>query len=361
VAIKRIHPAFAQQDRFVQRFIREAQVLCRMTHPNIVSVLGFERDTEGQLFLVMEHVDGVNLDKLVKSGRLPHALIVFIVAEILSGLGHAHHLPADTGQLGVVHRDLSPHNILLSWEGAVKVADFGLAKFRKASHASASLDLQGKVAFMSPEQARGEPLDGRSDLFSVGVMLWEMLTGERLRLCEHDGTAATLWRVLSETIIRPGLIRPVAPDLEAVVMRLLERDPARRYPNAEAAREALLDCADAPKLDRTELKRILGERFPEAQARRTPPMVRPPGGAAPRLPGERATLRHRRWAVIAVIACAFMAVGVGALAGLIATRVHSSAGLARSSVSAASSDASRLADSGPGPAARPSTAAEGAR
>jgi serine/threonine-protein kinase len=355
VAIKRIHPALAHEDRFVQMFIREAQVMCKLTHPNIVSLWGFERDTAGQLFLVMEYVDGVDLDKLLDSGRLPHSVIIFLVAEILSGLGHAHHLPTGDGPLGVVHRDLSPHNILLSWYGAVKVADFGLAKFRTAREVSASVDLQGKPAFMSPEQACGRSLDGRSDLFTVGIMLWEMLTGERLFSREQDGQMATLWRVTGETIIRPGLVRPVAADLEAVVMRLLERDLRRRYPSAEVARESLLACADASKLARVELERILAERFPEALARRALPPVRTPvleprrhTETVLKVRRERAALRRRRWAVIAVVACAFLAVSVGTLAGLIATRVHSAPGFARPSVSAASSGPSSLEGSRPG-------------
>jgi serine/threonine-protein kinase len=323
VAIKRVRPEFAQQVEFVQMFIREAQLLSQLAHPNIVSVLGFERDVDGQLFLIMEHIDGVDLNALIDSGPLPHAVIVFIVAEMLSGLGYAHHLPEGKIGRGIVHRDLSPHNVLLSWEGAVKVADFGLAKLRHASHTSASRVLRGKPAFTSPEQANGRPLDGRSDLFSVGIMLWEMLTGRRLFWRDYEGATATICRVLTSSIPRPSSIRQVAPDLEAVVMRLLEQDPAHRYPSAEAARVALMSCDDAFAFGRIELERVLVKRFPAALARRAPPPMttadselRVRAEAAP----HRARARWRRWAVLATVAIVLAGVGIGIAAGLIATR-----------------------------------------
>jgi eukaryotic-like serine/threonine-protein kinase len=146
VAIKRILPALAQHAPFVELFVQEAHAIGRMSHPNIVSVLDFERDPAGQLLLVLEFVDGVDLNQLVKSGALPHAVVIFLVTEILNGLSYAHGLPMG----GIVHRDLSPHNILLSWDGAVKVADFGLAKPRDASQTAP----QGKFAFMSPRAGR---------------------------------------------------------------------------------------------------------------------------------------------------------------------------------------------------------------
>ena len=115
------------------------------------------------------------------SGLLPIPLVIFVISEVLRGLGHAHDLPMSTSTLrGIVHRDVSPHNVLLSWDGAVKVSDFGIAKAREASAATASVLIKGKPAYMSPEQANGEQLDGRSDLFAVGIMLWEMLVGRRL-------------------------------------------------------------------------------------------------------------------------------------------------------------------------------------
>jgi serine/threonine-protein kinase len=320
VAIKRILPALVQQAPFVELFVQEAHAIARMSHPNIVSVLDFERDPAGQLLLVLEFVDGVDLNQLLKSGPLPHAVVIFLVTEILNGLSYAHGLP--TG--GIVHRDLSPHNILLSWDGAVKVADFGLAKPRDASQAAP----QGKYAFMSPEQIEGKALDGRSDLFSVGVMLWEMLVGERLFGHGQQDAKATSWRVLNQTIARPSSVRPVASDLEAVTMKFLERDPARRYPTAEGAFAALTRCEDASIQGRADLVRLLTERFPRrltpALARRR--LRRHTKTAPPHL-GEQTP--PRRWPVVlAVVASICGAAAVGVFVGL-ATRGHRSAEVAK--------------------------------
>src|SRR5690606_7266145 len=131
--------------------------------------------------LVMELVDGIDLASLLRTGALPLPVALFVTCEVLRGLGHAHDLPASEDSVrGLVHRDVSPSDVLIGWDGAVKVSDFGLAKARATTEASASLWVKGKPAYISPEQARGAALDGRSDLFSVGVMLWEMICGARL-------------------------------------------------------------------------------------------------------------------------------------------------------------------------------------
>jgi serine/threonine protein kinase len=261
VAIKRVLPGYSDNPSFAQMFVAEAQISSRLQHPNIVSVLDFDRDAEGRLFLVMELVDGRDLDALCASGPLPYPVVIFVISEVLRGLGHAHDLPGGHELRGIVHRDVSPHNVLLSWEGAVKVSDFGIAKARQASEATASVFIKGKPAYMSPEQANGQPLDGRSDLFAVGVMLWEMLTGRRLFVGED--TRATLASVLFGQIPRPRSVRSDVPkDLEKVVMKLLERDLPARYATAEQAIHDLLECNAAPKNGREQLTRLLAERFP---------------------------------------------------------------------------------------------------
>jgi hypothetical protein len=261
VAIKRVLPGFSDNPTFAQMFVAEAQISSRLVHPNIVSVLDFDRDAEGRLFLVMELVEGRDMDALVSTGPVPAPLVIFLISEVLRGLGYAHDLPVGNEVRGVVHRDVSPHNVLLSWEGAVKVSDFGIAKARAASEATASVFIKGKPAYMSPEQANGQPLDGRSDLFAVGVMLWEMLVGRRLFVGED--TRATLAAVLFGQIPRPRSLRPDIPkDLERIVMKLLERDMPARYSSGEAAVADLLDCADAPKDGRALLVKTLAERFP---------------------------------------------------------------------------------------------------
>jgi serine/threonine protein kinase len=316
VAIKRILPGLAQEQHYAGMFVQEAHVGSRLSHPNIVSVLDFERAADGQLLLVLEFVDGVDLAKLLEGGPLPIASALFVVSEILCGLAYAHNLPMGKTMLGVVHRDLSPHNILLSWEGAVKIADFGLAKPRDGRQASASLVPQGKYAFMSPEQIGGHALDGRSDLFSVGALLWEMLTGERL--FGRDDAHDTIWRVLDQTIPRPSSLRFVPPDIDAVVMKLLKRSAGRRYRTAEAALAALMQCDDVSSVrGRFELAQVLAERFPkETLARR----ARPVASVSPALQRFTKTSRRRPqrravrwWPAIALVAALCVALAAAAL------------------------------------------------
>jgi serine/threonine-protein kinase len=286
VAIKRVLPGFSENPAFGKMFIDEARISSRLVHPNIVSVVDFDRDADGRLYLVMELVEGKDLDELGSSGPLPVPVVIYVIGEVLRGLGHAHDLPvdADSHMRGIVHRDVSPHNVLLSWEGSVKVSDFGIAKARSASSATASEFIKGKPAYMSPEQANGESLDGRSDLFAVGVMLWELLLGRRLFVGED--TRATLAAVLFGQIPRPRSLRSDIPkDLERVTMKLLERALPARYPTAEAAIHDLLECAAAPKDGRELLKRTLAERFPQQAPVRHSVMASrggtPPHGAPP--------------------------------------------------------------------------------
>jgi serine/threonine protein kinase len=260
VAIKRVLPGYSDNEAFARMFVAEAQITSQLVHPNIVSVIDFDRDPENRLFLVMELVEGKDLDALGATGILPFPVLIFIMAEVLRGLGHAHDLPVGNESRGVVHRDISPHNVLLSWTGMVKVSDFGIAKARSASEATASEFIKGKPAYMSPEQANGQRLDGRSDLFAVGVMLWEMMVGRRLFVAED--TRATLAAVLFGQIPRPRSLRGDIPkDLERVCMKMLERDLPMRYATAEAALHDLLECADAPKAGRELLVATLAERF----------------------------------------------------------------------------------------------------
>jgi serine/threonine-protein kinase len=219
VAIKRVLPHFAGHPEFAALFVREAQLCAQLQHPNVVSVLDFERDAERGLFLVMELVEGKDLSQLLAAGRVPISLAIFLAVEVLRGLGYAHHL--DLGEIaGLVHRDVSPQNVLLSWDGGVKVSDFGIAKARAATLASESVVVKGKVSYMSPEQANGQPLDGRSDLFAIGIMLWEMLTGRSL--FQRGTSQEMLAAVFFSAIASPASLRPEIPeDVSRVVMRLL--------------------------------------------------------------------------------------------------------------------------------------------
>ncbi|HSS01887.1 MAG TPA: serine/threonine-protein kinase [Kofleriaceae bacterium] len=269
VAIKRVLPGLSQVPTFAAMFVAEARIASRLSHPNIVSVLDLSRDLDGRLLLVMEYVDGKDLASLLESGPIAPSLAIFIAVEMLRGLGYAHDL-ADpgAGMRGVVHRDVSPQNLLLSFEGAVKVSDFGLAKAREASQSVRSDTVRGKPSYMAPEQLGGEPLDGRADLYAVGVMLWEMLAHRSL----FAGTTREIMgQVMFREILVPSSVRAgVPPDLEAVAMTLLARDREDRYPTAEAAIAALLACVDAPRDGRGELVQALAERFPDVAGVRAP-------------------------------------------------------------------------------------------
>lgn len=270
VAVKRVLPGFSSVPQFASMFVQEAKLASHLDHPNIVSVLDFDRDEEGRLFLAMEYIEGRDLAAVAASGRLPFFAIIFIISEALRGLGYAHNIPTANGPLGLVHRDVSPQNVLISWEGAVKVSDFGIAKARDASQATASTMIKGKPQYMSPEQANGEALDGRSDLFAIGIMMWELLTGRRLF---EGSTHETLARIVLGNVSPPSSVSPDVPhDLESVTMRLLARDRNQRYANANAVIEDLYRCSYAPRDGRSELARLLAERFPDAIAAR---MCRP--------------------------------------------------------------------------------------
>jgi serine/threonine-protein kinase len=275
VAIKRILSGYSGHARFREMFATEARLSASLRHSNVVSVLDFDEDEAGGLFLVMEYVDGIDLDGLVRTGLLPLPVALFVTGEILRGLAYAHELPRpEDGLLGLVHRDVSPQNVLLSWDGAVQVSDFGIAKARAATQASASASIKGKPAYMSPEQARGLALDGRSDVFAVGIMLWEMLSGEMLFYDPTD-VGATLAAVIFRDAPPPSSRgrRPVPGDVEHVTMQMLRRSREERY-TAAAALAALSECADYPRRGREALAAILAERLPARAPR--PGEARPP-------------------------------------------------------------------------------------
>jgi len=276
VAIKRVLAGLSQVPAFATMFVAEAQIVSQLSHPNIVSVLDFSRDLEDRLFLVMEYVDGKDLASLLHAGPITPSLAIFILVEMLRGLGYAHELPDPVSDArGVVHRDVSPQNLLLSYEGAVKLSDFGLAKARDASEGVWSETVRGKPSYMSPEQVSGEVLDGRTDLYAVGVMLWEMLAHRPLFVGTSKEIIA---QVMYNGITAPsGIASNVPADLEAVAMKLLARDRNDRFSTADVTIDALLRCKDAPRDGRGELVQALSERFPRSltEAAGAPP----PGGA----------------------------------------------------------------------------------
>jgi serine/threonine protein kinase len=276
IAIKQIHPEHSRDPKLREQFVTEARLGSHLRHANIVRVLDFDEDEAGALFLVMEHVDGVELDVLARTGRLPLPMALFIAGEILRGLSYVHDLPVrdlpvGEGVLGLVHRDVSPHNVLLSWDGGVQLSDFGIAKARTAPLASAS-SARGKDGYMSPEQADGLPLDGRSDVFSVGVVLWEMLHGEPLAHAP-DELAMTTGQSASAREPRPAAWPQgshLPRDAAAVLSQMLQSRPEDRC-TAAAALAAVAACADFPAMGRDALAALLCDRFPDLAPTRGQP------------------------------------------------------------------------------------------
>ena len=192
VAIKRILPSLLKDDRFVRMFLDEARLSLHLSHANIVSVFDIGKSSS-TYFIVMEYIEGTNLKFILqylsrRRAAMPVHMAVWIVNEILKGLDYAHNLSdPETGRpFGIVHRDISPPNILASWNGEVKLTDFGLAKATTQLESTDPGVVKGKFSYLSPEAASGLEVDHRADLFAVGILAWEMLTGRRLFLGESD-------------------------------------------------------------------------------------------------------------------------------------------------------------------------------
>jgi len=235
VAIKRLHAQFARDPDFVRMFLDEARLAARITHPNVVQTLDLVEGAD-EVFLVMDYVRGLTLASLSrtlrrKGARIPAPIAVGILVGVLEGLHAAHEAKDDMGErLDLIHRDVSPQNILVGTDGVARLLDFGVAKAAGRSQSTRDGLLKGKLAYMAPEQANGLPLSRRTDLFAASVVLWEMLTGRRL--FHGDNDLDSLRRVLSQDLLPPGSIVGLPQELDRVVMKGLERDPSRRYATA---------------------------------------------------------------------------------------------------------------------------------
>jgi len=238
VAIKRILPHLSQDRRFVELLIAEAKVLSLLKHRNIVQIFDVGLGDDGKYFLVMEFVDGKDIGAVQralesKRRRIPFDLVLHIGAEICEALEHAHVSRGPDGKpMSLVHRDVSPSNVLLSRAGEIKLTDFGIAK-RAEQEATQGGAVRGKFAYISPEQARNEHLDPRSDVFSVGILMWELLCNRRL-FSQLDDMAA-LRAVRDANVPRPSEIDSrLPPEIDAIMMSALSRDKTRRYATAGA-------------------------------------------------------------------------------------------------------------------------------
>ncbi len=237
VAIKRILPDLAEDERFVKMLLTEARIHSALSHRNIVQIHDLGISEDGQYFIVLEYVEGYDLriitEQLTAVGEIiPEALSLHIASELAQGLHFAHDLRGPDGQpMGLVHRDVTPSNVLISFAGEVKLSDFGLAKRRHDRSVVGSL--KGNLSYMSPEQAMQAPLDRRTDIFSLGAVLFEMLTGRRLREITNEVAA---WSLVASGVIPSA--RQIRPDLPVAIERLLDRalaaDPAQRFPDAAA-------------------------------------------------------------------------------------------------------------------------------
>ncbi|MET0790273.1 MAG: serine/threonine-protein kinase [Polyangiaceae bacterium] len=244
VAMKRLHPHLAGEKEFVEMFLDEARIAARIHHPNVVPILEVGASQAGY-FLVMEYIEGDTLARLLaraatRGKRLPVGIALRIALDMLAGLHAAHELRDDTGEpVHLVHRDVSPQNVLVGVDGIARITDFGVARAASRLSATRVGQLKGKIAYMAPEQAAGEEsLDRRADGFAAGIVIWEELAAKRLFKAENE--AATLSRVMTEpvpplTVIVPGL----SPALSAVVMRALERAPNARFSTCAQFADAL--------------------------------------------------------------------------------------------------------------------------
>ena len=244
VVLKKVLPHLASNPQFIDMFLDEARIASLLDHPNVVRIYEVARSGT-EYFLAMELVQGKSLSALLRKSHESEAgelieprIAAFIVAQAAAGLYHAHNLTDPLGNsLGLVHRDVSPQNILISFEGSVKVIDFGIARALGRISETQTGGMKGKFGYMSPEQARGEDVDLRTDIFALGVVLWEAVTGRRLFQREND--LATMRALVYEPIPKPSTVAAVSADLEGIIMRALARNPKLRFQTSRDMGSAL--------------------------------------------------------------------------------------------------------------------------
>ncbi len=300
VAVKILHPHLAQDESFVRRFRAEAIAVARLAHPSIVSVYDTLTD-DGVNAIVMELVTGTTMRAdLDQHGPLQLTAVLAIGTQVADALGAAH-------ASGLVHRDVKPANILLSADGRVLVADFGIAKAAEGADLTGDGSMVGTAKYLAPEQVEGGPVDGRTDLYALGVVLYEALTGTPPFTADTDASTA-LARLHRDPVPLRQLRPQIPPAVEQVVLRALARRPADRFPDAAAMRRALLaagaDPSKAPAAAQAAVAADTGER--PAERRPAPPLAAPSHGPHPA--GSRA---RRRWPWVALVLLVLAGVGVG--------------------------------------------------
>ncbi len=264
VVLKRVLPHFNENQQFIRMFIDEARIAARLDHPNIVRTYEFG-ELDGQFYTVMEYLPGEDLRSVLRKLSMtkqwmPVHVAVGIVMQICAGLGFAHELTDTSGHpLDLVHRDVNPANIIITYGGEVKIIDFGVAKTNTTATVTGTI--KGKIAYMPPEQVLARGVDQRSDIFSAGVVLWELLTGRRLFGRPTD--AATLYAIMNDPVSPPSRYRPDVPrELDAIVMRALSRAPDDRHSTAQELSAALEHfMATQPKFDSRIVAAMVEELF----------------------------------------------------------------------------------------------------
>jgi serine/threonine protein kinase len=238
LVIKRILPHLAEDPDFVRAFVDEAKILGMLNHPNVVGVYDFGED-EGRHYLALEFLDGPSVATIVdRATRLwapiPAGIVAYVGKEICNGLSVVHNARDPQGApLGLVHRDVTPSNVMTTLNGGVKLLDFGVAKIAGSDQVTQHGRLKGKPGYFAPEQIAGSPIDGRVDLFALGVLLHEMLCLRHLFHREGEGIASTIYRIMQMEIPEPASIRTDAPaDLDRIIMKALAREPDERYASA---------------------------------------------------------------------------------------------------------------------------------
>jgi len=302
LVIKRILPHLAADPNFVAMFIDEAKLTAQLTHPKIVQILDFG-DVDGQYFTALEYVEGFDALGLLRTAaqkrlHLPKNLAIFIVNEVLEALDYAHNARDMEGRpMQIVHRDISPSNIFISKRGDVKLGDFGIAHAQRRESKTQAGTLKGKYGYMSPEQVVGRPIDARSDLFAVGVVLAELLTGRRLFTAAND--LDVLLKVRDAKLDRLDKYgADLLPALDRIVRRALKKDPAERHQSAAELHDDLADYlfATGQRVGPSDLRAFSSTLFgtdpgasgaPPVAARRPEGAAAPQGGnaAVPRTPG----------------------------------------------------------------------------
>ncbi len=250
VAIKKLHDHVARDPKFVAMLLDEARLVALVRHPNVVPTLEIV-EGDDTLAVVMEYVAGESLERLVdllasRGERLPQAIAAYVVAQLLQGLHAAHEAVDSSGvALEIVHRDISPQNVLVGIDGVARILDFGVARARSRLQGTETGELKGKIAYMSPEQLQQTGVDRRNDIFATGIVLWELLTGKPLFL--SSSPIATIANVLNLPIEAPSLAGSESDAFDAIVMKALERDRDQRFDTADEMANAIEAAAVLPK------------------------------------------------------------------------------------------------------------------